>query len=169
MSFFLEQVGAFVFSLCYSVFRPATLPSTPYADGILTVFGSDVSALLRKEPPTGDPWGRGSPWTTAEVLGLHRTCFPFYLEIVLPLKNSRKEIQTFHFSRKIGRSGNSECRFPDSSIMRELNSHFQRDLGFQFTTVRFGLPHPYIFSAEGSGHLFDSFFSLVLEKSVNFR
>lgn len=42
MSFFLEQVGAFVSFLCFSVFRPAALPFAPHADGILIVFGSGV-------------------------------------------------------------------------------------------------------------------------------
>lgn len=38
MSFFLEQVRAFVSSLCLSVFRPATLPFTLHADGVQIVF-----------------------------------------------------------------------------------------------------------------------------------
>ena len=40
--FLLRASGAFVSSLCFSVFRPATLPFAPHADGILIVSGSGV-------------------------------------------------------------------------------------------------------------------------------
>lgn len=150
MSFFLEREGAFVSSLCFSVFRPAALPSPAKQMAFWLSLGvvcgskkskwtAEGSALwprehwsrvqsraqplpdpTGREPHTHDPQGRGSPHTMAEVLGLNRAFFfPFYFEIMSPLKNwqtSGEEIQISHFSGKT-KSGFSGCRFPRGSSM----------------------------------------------------
>lgn len=120
---------------------------------------------------TRDPQGRGHPGTMAKVLDRNGAFFPFYCGIMSPFKNGRtprKEIQISHFPRKKkGRSSNSGCRSPHGISMQELHSHVWRELCFQFTTVEW--PSSFMSILCVGIWAFDSSFSLVLGKLVNFR